>query len=211
MTLERKVKQNGIFMIHEIDIVHPLWLRLMHWINAMAVLVLLASGWKIYNATAFLGFSIPNEVTLGGWLGGALLWHFAAMWVLTINGLAYLVFNGVTKRLVTQFFPLSFKALIADITAALTGQLTHARAREYNSVQRLAYLLVILDSVLLIFSGLVLWKSVQFPLMRTLMGGYEGARVVHFVGMSGLVFFVAVHLVMVMLVPRSLLAMVRGR
>jgi thiosulfate reductase cytochrome b subunit len=171
--------------MREIEIVHPLWLRAMHWINALAVFVLITSGWKIYNATVFLGFHIPNEVTLGGWLGGALLWHFAAMWVLAINGTAYLVFNGVTKRLVTKFFPLSFKALVADITAALTGRLTHLDPRQYNTVQRLAYLFVMLDSVLLVLSGLVLWKSVQFPLIRTLMAGYEGARLVHFAAMSG--------------------------
>ena len=198
-------------MVNNIEVIHPAWLRVVHWINAVAVLVLVTSGWKIYNATAFLGFAFPGNVTLGGWLGGALLWHFAAMWVLAINGMVYLVLNGVTKRLVTKFFPLSFKALIADAGAALKGHLSHADPRQYNTVQRLAYLFVMLDSVLLVLSGLVLWKSVQFPLLRTLLGGYEGARLVHFAAMSALVLFVAVHLVMVMLVPRSLLTMVRGR
>lgn len=198
-------------MMRENEIVHPIWLRAMHWINALAVLVLVASGWKIYNATAFLGFAFPNDLTLGGWLGGALLWHFSAMWVLAINGTAYLMLNAVTKRLATKFFPLSAKALIADIAAALKGRLSHADPRQYNTVQRLAYLFVMLDSVLLVISGLVLWKSVQFPLLRTLLGGYEGARLVHFAAMSALVLFVVVHLVMVLLVPRTLLAMVRGR
>jgi thiosulfate reductase cytochrome b subunit len=193
------------------EVIHPAWLRVTHWINALAVLVLVTSGWKIYNATAFLGFAFPKESTLGGWLGGALLWHFAAMWVLFINGTAYLVLNGVTKRLATKFLPLSLKALIADIAAALKGSLAHADPRQYNTVQRLAYLFVMLDSVLLVLSGLVLWKSVQFPLLRTLVGGYESARLVHFAAMSGLVLFVVVHLVMVMLVPRTLLTMVRGR
>jgi len=198
-------------MSHSTNVIHPAWLRTAHWVNALAVLVLLTSGWKIYNATAFLGFSIPPSVTLGGWLGGALLWHFAAMWVLAVNGAAYLVLNGVTKRFATKFFPLSGKALVADIGAALKGRLVHADPRHYNTVQRLAYLFVMIDSVLLVLSGLVLWKSVQFPLLRTLMGGYEGARLVHFVAMAALVAFVAVHLVMVMLVPRTLIAMVRGR
>ena len=193
------------------DVIHPAWLRVAHWINAVAVLVLVSSGWKIYNATAFLGFAFPGGITLGGWLGGALLWHFAAMWVLAINGTAYLVLNGVTKRLVTKFSPLSFKSLVADLGAALKGHLSHADPRQYNTVQRLAYLFVMLDSVLLVLSGLVLWKSVQFPLLRTLLGGYEGARLVHFAAMSALVLFVVVHLVMVMLVPRTLLTMVRGR
>jgi thiosulfate reductase cytochrome b subunit len=193
------------------EVIHPAWLRVTHWTNALAVLVLVTSGWKIYNATAFLGFAIPGGVTLGGWLGGALLWHFAAMWVLAINGTAYLVLNGVTKRLFTKFIPLSFNALVADIAAALKGHLAHADPRHYNTVQRLAYLFVMLDSVLLVLSGLVLWKSVQFPLLRTVLGGYEGARLVHFGAMSALVLFVVVHLVMVLLVPRTLLTMVRGR
>jgi thiosulfate reductase cytochrome b subunit len=198
-------------MDHSKEVIHPVWLRVAHWINALAVLVLVTSGWQIYNATAFLGFTFPKAVTLGGWLGGALLWHFAAMWVLAINGTAYLLLNGVTQRLAKKFFPLSFKALVADIAAALKGRLAHADPRQYNTVQRLAYLFVMLDSVLLVLSGLVLWKSVQFPLLRTLLGGYEGARLIHFSAMSALVLFVAVHLVMVLLVPRTLLTMVRGR
>ncbi len=193
------------------EVIHPAWLRSAHWINAVAVLVLLTSGWKIYDATDFLNFSIPNALTLGGWLGGALLWHFAAMWVLAINGSIYLVLNGVTGRLAAKFFPLSPRALFADLAAALQGRLAHADPRQYNTVQRLAYLFVMLDSVLLVVSGLVLWKSVQFPLLRTLVGGYEGARLVHFGAMSALVLFIVVHLVMVMLVPRTLIAMVRGR
>lgn len=193
------------------EVIHPAWLRTVHWVNALAVLTLVTSGWKIYNATAFLNFAFPNDVTLGGWLGGALLWHFAAMWVLAINGSIYLVINGVTRRLATKFFPLSPKALADDIAAALKGRLAHADPSHYNTVQRLAYLFVMLDSVLLVISGLVLWKSVQFPVLRTLLGGYEGARLVHFFAMTALGLFVVVHLLMVMLVPRTLVTMVRGR
>ena len=193
------------------EVIHPVWLRMTHWINALAVLVLVTSGWRIYNATAFLGFAFPKDITLGGWLGGALRWHFAAMWALAINGTVYLALNGVTQRLAKKFFPLSFKAFTADVASALKGRLAHADPRQYNTVQRLAYLFVMLDSVLLVLSGLVLWKSVQFPLLRTLLVGYEGARWVHFAAMSALVFFVVVHLVMVLLVPRTLLTMVRGR
>lgn len=193
------------------QVIHPGWLRAMHWLNALAVVVLMMSGWRIYNATAFLGFTIPKDITLGGWLGGALQWHFAAMWVLGINGLLYLAFNLATGRLLRKFFPLSPRALLADLQAALKGRLAHADPRHYNMVQRLAYLFVMVDSVLLVISGLVLWKSVQFPLLRELMGGYEGARLVHFFAMAALAAFVAVHLVMVALVPRTLLYMVRGR
>lgn len=193
------------------QLIHPGWLRIMHWLNAIAVIVLMTSGWRIYNATSFLGFSIPNGITLGGWLGGAIQWHFAAMWILFVNGLLYLAFNLATGRLLRKFFPLSPKELVSDLLAALKGKLAHADPRHYNMVQRLAYLFVMLDSVLLVLSGLVLWKSVQFPLLRELLGGYEGARLVHFFAMATLAAFVAVHLVMVALVPRTLLYMVRGR
>ena len=192
-------------------VIHPLWLRAMHWLNAVAVLVLLASGWRIYNATSFLGFSIPPGITRGGWLGGALQWHFAAMWVLGINGVLYLGLNLFTGRLLLKFWPLSPRALVADVLSALKGKLAHADPQHYNMVQRLAYLFVMVDSVVLVLSGFVLWKSVQFPLARDLMGGYEGARLVHFFAMAALAAFVAVHLVMVALVPKTLVYMVRGR
>ena len=192
-------------------LIHPLSLRAMHWLNALAVLILIASGWRIYNATSFLGFSIPPGITLGGWLGGALQWHFAAMWILGINGLLYLAFNLLTGRLLHKFLPLSPKAFVADILSALKGKLAHADPTQYNMVQRLAYLFVMLDSVVLVLSGLVLWKSVQFPILRELMGGYEGARLVHFFAMAAIAAFVVVHLVMVALVPRTLVYMVRGR
>ena len=192
-------------------IIHPGWLRAMHWLNALAVVVLMMSGWRIYDATAFLGFAIPKSITLGGWLGGAIQWHFAAMWILGVNGLLYFAFNLATGRLRRKFFPLSPRALLADVLAAFKGQLTHVDPQHYNMVQRLAYLFVMLDSVLLVLSGLVLWKSVQFPLLRELLFGYEGARRIHFFAMAALAAFVAVHLVMVALVPRTLVYMVRGR
>lgn len=198
-------------MARDPRIIHPLWLRLMHWLNAAAVIVLVASGWRIYNATGFLGFHIPSGITLGGWLGGALLWHFAAMWLLFANGVLYLATNLFFGRLRRQFFPIAPRQLLHDLGAALKGKLAHADLRHYNSVQRLAYLFVMLDSIVLVLSGLVLWKSVQFPLLRELMGGYEAARRVHFFAMAGLCAFIVVHVVMVALVPRTLLAMLRGR
>ncbi len=192
-------------------IVHPGWLRTMHWLNALVVFILMMSGWRIYNATAFLGFAIPDGITLGGWLGGAIQWHFAAMWILGVNGLLYLAVNLASGRLRHKFYPLSLRVLLADLLAALKGRLAHADPQHYNMVQRLAYLFVMLDSVLLVVSGLVLWKSVQFPMLRELLSGYEGARRIHFFAMAALAAFVAVHLVMVALVPRTLIYMVRGR
>ncbi|MHA4871614.1 cytochrome b/b6 domain-containing protein [Duganella sp. PWIR1] len=191
--------------------VHPAWLRCTHWLNALAVVLLVTSGWRIYNATAFLGFDIPRGLTIGGWLGGALQWHFAAMWLLVANGVLYLLINLGSGRLRRQFFPISPRQLLQDVGAALRGKLSHADPRHYNSVQRLAYLFVMIDSVLLVLSGLVLWKSVQFPILRELLGGYEAARYIHFYAMAALCAFIVVHVVMVALVPRTLLAMLRGR
>lgn len=191
--------------------IHPVWMRITHWVNALAVLVLVTSGWRIYNASPFFPFQIPNGITLGGWLGGAIQWHFAAMWLLVANGLVYLMLNIASGRLFRKFFPLSAAGIWHDALAAMKGRLSHTDPRHYNSVQRLAYLFVMLDTVLLVLSGLVLWKSVQFPVLRELLGGYEFARRVHFVAMAALVAFVVVHLVMVALVPRTLLTMLSGK
>jgi thiosulfate reductase cytochrome b subunit len=197
--------------INDTPLIHPAWLRATHWLNAFAVVILAMSGWRIYNAAPFFDFTIPKTITLGGWLGGAIQWHFAAMWLLAANGLVYLLVNAGTKRLWTKFFPLSPRAIVADLLSAMRGQLSHDDLSHYNAVQRAAYLFVIADAVLMVLSGLVLWKSVQFPVLRELLGGYEAARRVHFFAMAALVAFVVVHLAMVALVPRTLLAMIRGR
>ncbi len=190
--------------------IHPVWMRITHWLNAIAVLILVTSGWRIYNASPFFPFNIPAGATLGGWLGGALQWHFAAMWLLAANGLVYLGLNLASGRLKRKFFPLSVTGILRDTISALRGHLSHADPRRYNQVQKLAYLFVMLDITLLVLSGLVLWKSVQFSVLRDLMGGYEFARRIHFFAMAALVGFVVVHLVMVALVPRTLLTMLAG-
>ena len=198
-------------MENDIGLIHPMWLRVSHWCNAVAVVVLAMSGWRIYNAAPFFDFVIPKSITLGGWLGGAIQWHFAAMWLLVANGIIYLLCNVMSGRLLHKFFPLSPRAFVIDLLAALKGRLSHADPRDYNAVQRAAYLFVIVDTVLIVASGLVLWKSVQFPILRELLGGYESARRIHFFAMFALVTFIGVHLAMVALVPRTLLAMIRGR
>ena len=190
--------------------IHPIWLRTTHWLNAIAVVIMAMSGWRIYNASPLFDFVFPKSITLGGWLGGAIQWHFAAMWLLVANGLVYLACNLIGGRLARKFFPWSPRAFIADIAAALKGRLAHDDLAHYNMVQRAAYLFVIADIAVLVLSGLVLWKSVQFPILRELLGGYEAARRVHFLAMSALVAFFAVHLAMVALVPRTLVAMLRG-
>jgi len=191
--------------------IHPLWLRLTHWLNALAVLIMVTSGLRIYNASPLFDFRFAEHLTLGGWLAGALWWHFAAMWLLVANGLLYLLLNIFSGRLWHRFLPLTPRAFVHDLIAALRGRLSHADPRRYNAVQRAAYLFVLLDILLLVLSGLVLWKSVQFPLLRELLGGYDAARYVHFFAMVALVAFVVVHLVMAALVPRTVLTMIRGR
>ena len=192
-------------------VIHPAWLRVNHWINLIAVIIMVLSGWRIYNASPIFDFRFPKEITLGGWLGGALMWHFAAMWLLFFNGVTYLFLSVVTGRFKSRFFPIRMRELAATLAAAVKGTLTHDSLTEYNAVQKLAYLFVIADVILLVLSGLVVWKSVQFPLLRELMGDYDNARIVHFFAMTGLVAFAAIHVTMVALVPKTLLPMIRGR
>ena len=191
--------------------IHPAWLRASHWINLIAVIVMVMSGWEIYNASPIFDFSFPKQITLGGWLAGGLLWHFAAMWLLFFNGLAYLGINIFSGRLKVRFFPIRVRDLMSDFINAFKGKLAHDNLAEYNAAQKLAYLFVIVDLVLLVMSGLVIWKPVQFPLLRELLGDYDNARVVHFFAMAALLAFTVVHVVMVALVPKTLLMMIRGR
>ena len=170
-----------------------------------------ASGWRVYNASPLYDFAFPDAVTLGGWLGGALQWHFAGMWLLAANGLLYLLLNVAGGRLWRRYFPVSLSGVLRDARSALRGRLPHQDPRRYNQVQRAAYLFVMLDIAVLVASGLVLWKSVQFGALRDLLGGYETARHIHFAAMAALAAFVGVHLAMVALVPRTLRAMILGR
>ncbi len=192
--------------------IYPLWLRLMHWANVVAVVILVMSGWRIYDATHFMfGLKIPTQYTLGGWLGGAIQWHFALMWLLAGNALVYIFANVLSGRFKRQFLPVTLPGLWVDIKAFLTGKLSHADVRKYNMIQKLAYLFAMLDIVVLIVSGLSLWKPVQLSWLAWMVGGYEGARRVHFFAMSGMVAFIVVHVVMALAVPKTIKAMVWGR
>jgi thiosulfate reductase cytochrome b subunit len=193
--------------------IHPLWVRATHWINALAILILVTSGWQIYNASPIFPFlrRIPVEITLGKWLAGALLWHFAAMWLLVLNGLVYMTLGIATGRLRMKLFPLSLKGFFADAAAAATGKLSHADLSHYNMIQKVLYLGVILLGVVVVLSGLAIWKPVQFQELTWAFGGYEFARIVHFAAMAGIVGFVVLHVAAALLVPKSLIAMLRGR
>jgi len=191
--------------------VHPLVVRSTHWINAFAIFIMVASGWRIYNASPLFGFRFPNDWTLGGWLAGALQWHFAAMWLLAASGLFYVTYGIVSGHFRRKLLPITPAAVWRDITAAFRGKLAHDDLRVYNAAQRAAYLGAILIATVLVLSGLVLWKPVQFYPLGLLMGDYEGARYVHFFAMAALVLFVIVHVVMVLLVPRTFPTMLTGR
>jgi thiosulfate reductase cytochrome b subunit len=191
--------------------IHPVWVRVTHWINAVAMVLMILSGWEIYNASPLFGFTYPKSITLGGWLAGALLWHFAAMWLLAVNGLVYVVLGIATGRFRRKLFPLRPGDVIADAGAALRGKLSHDDLSVYNAVQKLLYLGVILTGIVIVLSGLSIWKPVQLQELTALFGGYDTARYVHFFAMATIVGFVVVHVVMAFLVPRSLRAMIIGR
>jgi len=191
--------------------IHPLWVRLTHWINALAILVMIGSGWQIYNASPLFDFTFSRSIALGNWLGGALLWHFAAMWVLVINGLIYLILGFVTGRFRRKLVPIRPSHVIADLRAALTFRLSHDDLSRYNAVQKLLYTGVIAVGVIVVLSGLSIWKPVQFQELTWLFGGYDVARYVHFFAMAAIVAFLVVHIALALIVPKSLRAMVTGR
>jgi thiosulfate reductase cytochrome b subunit len=192
-------------------VIHPLVVRITHWLNALAVLVMIASGWRIYNAAPLFPWKFPPEITLGGWLAGALQWHFAGMWLLALNGLVYVAYGILSGHFRRKLLPLSPRAVLADMRDALRGRLAHADLSVYNAAQRAAYLALIVLLVLLVASGLAMWKPVQLYWLAALMGDYEGARYVHFFAMAGMALIVFVHVVMVILVPRTFPTMFTGR
>lgn len=189
--------------------VHPLFLRITHWINALAVMAMILSGWRIYNASPFLGFEFPAGFTLGGWLAGALAWHFAAMWLLAANLLAYLLYGFVTGHFRRRFLPLRAGLVWRDLRLSITGRAPHRPGR-YNAAQRAAYLFAIFAIGLAVCSGLALWKPVQLQQITALMGGFETARRVHFLAMAALVLFIAAHVALALAHRDALEAMVTG-
>jgi thiosulfate reductase cytochrome b subunit len=191
--------------------IHPRWVRLCHWINALAILVMIGSGWQIYNASPLFDFVFPRQIALGNWLAGALLWHFAAMWVLVINGIVYVTLGIVTGRFRRKLLPIRPAEVIADLKAALTFNLAHDDLSRYNAVQKLLYTGVILAGIVIVLSGLSIWKPVQFQELTAVFGGYDAARYVHFFAMAAIVGFLVVHVALALIVPKSLRAMIIGR
>ena len=192
-------------------LIHPVWVRVTHWINALAMLMMIGSGWQTYNASPLFGFTFPTQIALGNWLAGALLWHFAAMWLLAINGVVYVALGLLTGRFRRKLFPISPRAVWRDFLAALRGRLAHEDLTVYNAVQRLLYVGILLTGVVIVLSGLSIWKPVQFQALTAFFGGYNTARYVHFAAMTAIVAFLVVHVTLAILVPKSLRAMIIGR
>ena len=192
-------------------LIHPVWVRVTHWINALAMLMMIGSGWQIYNASPLFGFTFPTQIALGNWLAGALLWHFAAMWLLVINGVVYVALGLLTGRFRRKLFPISPGEVWRDFLAALRGRLAHDDLTVYNAVQRLLYVGILLTGVVIVLSGLSIWKPVQFQALTAFFGGYNTARYVHFAAMTAIVAFLVVHVTLAILVPKSVRAMIIGR
>ena len=193
------------------SVIHPGWVRIGHWINAVAMIVMIGSGWQIYNASPLFSFTFPRAITLGEWLGGAIMWHFAAMWVLVINGLVYVTLGILTGRFRRKLLPIYPRDVMDDVAAALRGKLSHDDISVYNSVQRLLYLGVILAGVVVVLSGTAIWKPVQYQELTALFGGFDTARYVHFAAMSAIVGFLVVHVALAILVPKTIKAMIVGK
>jgi thiosulfate reductase cytochrome b subunit len=191
--------------------IHPLWVRVTHWINALAIIVMIGSGWQIYNASPLFQFTFSRSITIGEWLAGALLWHFAAMWLFVANGIVYITLGIATGRFRRKLFPIRATEVLTDLAAAFTFTLAHADLAVYNAVQKLLYLGVILAGVVLVLSGLSIWKPVQYHELTTVFGGYDTARYVHFFAMSTVVAFLVVHVALAVIVPKSLRAMILGK
>jgi thiosulfate reductase cytochrome b subunit len=190
---------------------HPLPVRIMHWTNAVAILIMITSGWKIYNDEVIFGWlHFPEAITLGKWAQHGLQWHFFGMWILAINGLTYLIYGFVTGRFREKLLPIRPAEVIATVSDALRFRLNHDDLTHYNAVQKVLYVGIILVGIVVVISGLAIWKPIQFSELTALFYDFQSARLVHFLCMSAIVGFLIVHVMLAILVPKSLLAMLTG-
>ena len=190
---------------------HPLPLRIMHWVNALAMIIMIASGWEIYNDEVIFGWlHFPHWMTVGGGPEGALQWHFFAMWILMINGLCYLTYGIATGRFRRKLLPIWPSELIATIRDALRFKLGHDDITHYNAVQKILYIGVIAVIIVQVLSGFAVWKPIQLSELSALFLGFQGSRNAHFIGMALIVGFLLVHVALALLVPKTIGAMVTG-
>jgi len=203
---------------------HHWIVRVTHWVNVVALGLMVTTGLRIFNAYPafarrgesfccypFSGKPIPSSLTFGGWLAGARNWHFAAMWLLFLNGLVYVGFiylHGEWRDLVPR------RGDIRDswemIKFYVFARPDHPHQGKHNALQKSAYFSMPILGALAVLTGIAIWKPVQFAPLATLLGGYEAARFVHFFAMAAIVLFLVLHVVMAVLVPKSLRAMIRG-
>ena len=184
---------------------------IMHWINALAMIIMIGSGWKIYNDEVLFGWlHFPDWITIGGEAQGALQWHFFAMWILMLNGLCYLAYGIVTGRFRRKLLPIRPSEIIAEYPRCAAASLSHDDITHYNAVQKLLYAGIILVIVVQVLSGLAIWKPMQFSELTQLFYDFQGARLVHFIGMAAIVGFLVVHVALALLVPKTIGAMVDG-
>ena len=190
---------------------HPKAVRLMHWTNALAMIVMIGSGWGIYDDDVIIhGLHFSEFFRIGSWAAESLLWHFAAMWLLMFNGLAYLTYGVVTGRLRERLLPIRWRDVVETVRDTLHLHVSHEDLTTYNAVQKLLYIVAILAGVSQVVTGLAIWKPVQFSWLIDLTGGFQNARILHFAGMSILVGFLVVHVALSLLVPSTLWAMLTG-
>ncbi|MFG1397120.1 cytochrome b/b6 domain-containing protein [Roseixanthobacter pseudopolyaromaticivorans] len=190
---------------------HPLLIRIVHWTNAIAMIIMIGSGWKIYNDEVLFGFlHFPDWMVLGIWAQHALQWHFFGMWILMINGLVYLAYGLLSGRFRRMLLPIRPREVITEAIAALTFRLKHTDLTHYNAVQKVLYVGVILVIIVQVVSGLAIWKPVQFSFLVALFSDFQGARLAHFIGMTAICLFMVVHVMLALLVPRTILAMLTG-
>jgi thiosulfate reductase cytochrome b subunit len=201
---------------------HPIVVRIAHWFMALAILVMIGSGWRIYNASPIFDFRFPDVITLGGDVEAALArhndpgvasaieWHFAGMWILVAAWVLFMLWGLLSGHFRRDFLPVAPGAFIRDFIAAARFRLEH-RLGTYNAVQKVFYWGVLALVFLMIVSGIAIWKPVQTYPLEVVFGGFQGARIVHFLGMAGIVAFLLVHIALVALVPSTLVAMVLGK
>lgn len=190
---------------------HPLPLRIMHWVNAIAIFIMILSGWKIYNDEVLFGWlHFPDAILPGPWAQHGLQWHFFGMWIFAINGLCYLTYGLASGRFRTMLLPISISGVLKTARDALLFRLKHDDLTHYNMIQRVLYVGVMLVGIVILLSGLSIWKPVQFSELASIFYSFQTARLVHFLCMTAIVGFVLVHVSLALLVPRSLLAMITG-
>ena len=186
---------------HPKEFQHPLVIRLTHWINFLALIVMVTSGLRIYNSSPLWDYYFPRYLTLGGWLAGARMWHFFGMWLFFVNGSVWFLYNLLSKHgwRTTIFRRTDLPGIIPMIQYYLRIRKQHPPAAKYNALQKLAYTTIAFAGLGSVLTGMAIYWPVQFSKIAWTLGGYDVARYWHFICMAALVFFFFGHLVMVVI------------